>query len=93
MAGANIQLLSENNHFKAVFLCMNFKKSSKDPFPFSDETMQSLLVKMLPVTELMNISDATFVKSSQSSATTEHDTTNHILEDHSTVLLMGATQT
>ena len=37
---------------------------------------------MLPVTELMNIPDATFVKSTQSSATTEHDTTNHILEDH-----------
>ena len=27
--------------------------------------------KMLPVTELMNIPDATFVKSTQSSATTE----------------------
>ena len=38
-------------------------------------------LKMLPVTELMNIPDATFVKSTQSSATTEHDTTNHILED------------
>ena len=31
---------------------------------------------MLPVTELMNIPDATFVKSTQSSTTTEHDTTN-----------------
>ena len=41
-------------------------------------------LKMLPVTELMNIPDATFVKSTQSSATTEHDTTNHIHEDHST---------
>ena len=29
------------------------------------------LIKMLPVTELMNIPDATFVKSTQSSATTE----------------------
>ena len=41
-----------------------------------------LLFKMLPVTELMNIPDAAFVKSTQSSATTEHDTTNHILENH-----------
>ena len=29
------------------------------------------VLKMLPVTELMNIPDATFVKSTQSSATTE----------------------
>lgn len=34
MAGANIQLLSENNYFK---------KPSKDPFLFSDKMMQSLL--------------------------------------------------
>ena len=41
--------------------------------------------KMLPVIELMNIRDATFVKATQSSATTEQtDTTNHILEDHLT---------
>ena len=29
------------------------------------------VIKMLPVTELMNIPDVTFVKSTQSSATTE----------------------
>ena len=45
------------------------------------ETLNSE-TKMLPVTE--HIPDDTFVKSTQSSATTEHDTTNHILEDHST---------
>ena len=31
----------------------------------------NLILKMLPVTELMNIPDATFVKSTQSSATIE----------------------
>ena len=47
---------------------------------------------MLPVTELMNIPDATFVKSTQSNATTEHNTTNHILEDHwNGMSPMGAT--
>ena len=38
------------------------------------EVAQKLVItpfKMLPVTELMNIPDATFVKSTQSSATTE----------------------